>query len=149
MYVRACTFERQLQEDALGDYNNYYSNSCSLPSVDSSTVAPTRAATPQIVSATSSQEYGAFSTSVPTSATSLRQGNSKGIDDITSHENDASLINLNTSCVELPVDLSTPPILEDYVDNLTLPCDQTTEIPTILSAPIELMQKNQCLIILI
>ena len=54
MYVRACTSERQLQEDALGDYNNYYSNSCSLPSVDSSTVAPTRAATPQIVSATSS-----------------------------------------------------------------------------------------------
>ena len=24
MYVRACTFERQIHEDALGDYNNYY-----------------------------------------------------------------------------------------------------------------------------
>ena len=94
----------------MGDYNNYYSNSCSLPSVDSSIVAPTRAATPQIVSATSSQVYGTFSLSIPTSATSLRQGNNKGIDDITSHENDACLINLNTSCVELPVDLSTPAI---------------------------------------
>ena len=51
--------------------------------------------------------------SVPTSATPLRQGNSKGIDDITSHENDASLVNLNASCVELPGDLSTSPILEN------------------------------------
>ena len=138
MYVRACTFERQLQEDALGEYKNYYSNSCSLPSVDSSTVAPTRAATPQIVCVTSSQVYGTLSLSIPTSATSLRQGNSNGIDDITSHENDASLINLNTSCVELPVDLSTPPILENHVTIMNASCDQTTEILTILSAPIEL-----------
>ena len=104
MYVRACTFERQLHEDALGDYNNYYSSSCSPPPLGSSTVAPTRAATPQIVSATSSQEYGTVPSSVPTSATSLREGNCKGIDDITSHENDACLVNLNTSCVELPID---------------------------------------------
>ena len=127
----------QLQEDALGDYNNNYSSSCSPPPVGSSTVAPTRAATPQIVSATSSQEYGTLSSFVPTSATSLRQGNSKGIDDITSHENDASLINVNTSCVELPVDLSTPPILENHVTIMNASYDQTTEIPTILSAPIE------------
>ncbi|MEN2595884.1 hypothetical protein, partial [Acinetobacter baumannii] len=46
--------------------------------------------------------------------------------------------NLNAPSDELPTTLITPPILEDYVDNLTLPCDQTTEIPTILSAPIEL-----------
>ena len=96
MYVRACTFERQLQENALGDYNNYYSNSCSLPSVDSSIVAPTRVATPQIMSATSSQVYGTLSLSIPRTATSLRQGNSKCIDDITSHENDACLVNFNT-----------------------------------------------------
>ena len=79
MYVHACTFERQLQEDALGDYNNYYSSSCSPPPVGYSTIAPTRAAPPRIVSAISSQEYGTLSTSVPTSATSLR-GNSKGLD---------------------------------------------------------------------
>ena len=76
MYVRACTFERQIQEDALGDYNNYYSSSCSPPPVGYSTIAPTRAAPPRIVSAISSQEYGTLSTSIPTSATSLR-GNSK------------------------------------------------------------------------
>ena len=52
---------------------------------------------------------------VPTSVTSLRRGNSKGIDDIISHENDACLVNLNASCIELPVDLSTPPILENLV----------------------------------
>ena len=84
---------------------------------------------PWIMSAASSQGYGTLSTSVPTSATSLPQGNSKDIDDITSHENDAWLVNLNASCIELPVDLSTPPILES---------DQTTEISTIFSAPIEL-----------
>src|SRR4051812_36438673 len=104
MYVRVCTFERQIQEDALGDYNNYYSSSCSPPPVGSSTIAPTRAAPPWIVSATSSQEYGTLSMSVPTLATSLRQGNSKGIDDIPSHENDACLVNMNASCVELPSD---------------------------------------------
>ena len=92
----------------------------------------------EIVSATSSQEYGTLSSFVPTSATSLRRGNSKGIDDITSHENDACLVNLNTSCVELPVDLSTPPILENRVTVMNLSCNKTTEIPKILSAPIEL-----------
>ena len=137
MYVRACTFERQIQEDALGDYNNYYSSSCSPPPVGYSTITPTRAAPPRIVSATSSQGYGTLSTSVPTSATSLR-GNSKGLDDITSHENEACLVNLNASCVELPVDLSTPPILETLVTVMNASCDQTTEISTILSAPIEL-----------
>ena len=81
--------------------------------------------------------YGALSTPVPTSATSLRQGNCKGIDDITSHENDACLVNLNTSCVELPVDLSTSPILDNRVTVMNASY-QTVEVPTILSAPIEL-----------
>ena len=31
-----------------------------------------------------------------------------------------------------------PPILENHVTIMNAPCDQTTEIPTILSAPIEL-----------
>ena len=144
MYVRACTFERQIQEDALGDYNNYYSSSCSPRPVGSSIIAP------RIMSAASSQGYGTLSTSVPTSATSLR-GNSKGLDDITSHENEACLVKLNASCVELPVDLSTPPILENLVTVMNASCDQITEIPTILSAPIELTvdAKKQCFIILI
>ena len=41
------------------------------------------------------------------------------------------------SCIELPVDLSTP-ILENFVTVMNVSCDQITEIPTILSAPIEL-----------
>lgn len=122
----------------MGDNNNYYSSSCSPSPVGSSTVAPTRAAPLRIVSVTSSQEYGTLSTSVPTSATSLPQGNNKGIDDITSHENDACLVNLNASCVELPVDLRTPPILEILVTVMNASCDQITEIRTSLSAPIEL-----------
>ena len=122
----------------MGGYNNYYSSSCSPSPVGSSIVAPTRAAPPRIVSAISSQEYGTLSTSVPTSATSLRQGNSKCIDDITSRENDASLVNLNASGVELPGDLSTTPILENLDTVMNASCDQTTEILTILSAPIEL-----------
>ena len=69
------------------------------------------------MSAISSQEYGTLSTSLPTSATSLR-GNSKGLDDITSHENEACLVNFNVSCVELPIDLSTPPSLNNHVTGL-------------------------------
>jgi hypothetical protein len=138
MYVRACTFERQIQEDALGDYNNYYSSSCSPQPVVSFTVAPTRATTPQIVSAASPQVYGTLPSSVPTSSESLRQGNNKGIDDTTSHEDDECLVDLNTSCVELPIDLSTTPNLVNHVTVMNVSCDQTTEIPTILSAPIEL-----------
>jgi hypothetical protein len=34
--------------------------------------------------------------------------------------------------------LSTPPILENRVTVMNVSCDQTAEIPTILSAPIEL-----------
>jgi len=136
MYVRTCTFERQIQDDALGDYNNYYSSSCPPPPVGSSTVAPTRAAPPWIVSAASSQEYDTLSMSVPTSATSLRQGNCQGIDDITLFENDACLVNLNASCVELPIDLSTPPILDNLVTIMNASCDKTTKIPTISVHPL-------------
>ena len=129
--------DRYMRMHSVTSTNNY-SSSCSPPPVGSSTVAPTRAATPQIVSTTSSQEYGTLSTSVPTSATSLRQDNNTCIDDITSHENDACLVNLNTSCVELPIDLSTPASLENRVTIMNVSCDQISKIPTILSAPIEL-----------
>ena len=56
-----------------------------------------------------------------------------------SHENDACLVNLNRSCVELSIDLSTPLILETRVTVMNASCDQTTEISTILSAPIKLI----------
>ena len=75
---------------------------------------------------------------VPTSSNLIIRGHDKGTDFPLSHENDACLVNLNTSCVELPIDLSTPPILETRVTVMNASCDQTTEIPTILSAPIKL-----------
>ena len=55
------------------------------------------------------------------------RGNDKGISLPPPHEYDECLVNLNEPCDELPT------ILEDYVHDLTLPCDQT-----ILSEPIEL-----------
>ena len=96
MYVCACTFQRQIQEDALDGYDNYYSSSCSPPPGVSSTVALAIAATPHIVSAISPQVYGTLPSSAPTSSESLRQGNSKGIDYITSHEDDECLVDWNT-----------------------------------------------------
>src|SRR4051812_6492722 len=107
MYVRACTFERQIQEDALGDYDDYYSRPCSPSSIVSFAVAPTATTKSPIVSVISPPVSVILPPSVPTSSESLQQGNNKGIDDITSHEDDACIVELNKSCVELPVDLST------------------------------------------
>ena len=75
---------------------------------------------------------------VATSSELIIRGNDKGTDFPLSHENDACLVNLNTSCVDLPIDLSTSAILENHVTIMNASCDQTTKIPTILSAPIEL-----------
>lgn len=115
MYVCACAFEKKMQEYTLGDYDNYYSNSCQRPLVVSCTDAPARVATPQIMRVTSPQVYGTLPSFIHTPSESLRQGNTKGIDDITSHEDDECLVNLNTSCIELRTDLSTTPILNNHV----------------------------------
>jgi hypothetical protein len=80
-----------------------------------------------------------LSSLVHTPSKSSRQGNNKGIDDITSHEDDKCLVELNISCDHLPTDLITPLILEDYVAGLNLPCDRKTEITNVLSAPVELV----------
>src|SRR3954464_2403503 len=121
MYVRACTFERQIQEDALGNYDGYYSKPCSSPPIVSFTIAPSTTTMPRVVSVISPPASLTFPSSVPTSSESLQQGNNKGIDDITSHEDDACIVELNKSCVELPVDLSTPSILDNHVTIMKLP----------------------------
>src|SRR3954465_2410702 len=121
MYVRAFTFERQIQEDALGDYDGYYSKRCSPPLIVSFAIAPSTTTMPPIVSVISPPASMTFPSSVPTSSVSLQQGNHKGIDDITSHENDACIVESNKSCVELPVDLSTPSILDNHVTIMKLP----------------------------
>ena len=100
MYVRACTFERQIQEDALGDYDHYdgdYSRPCSPPPIVSFAIAPSTMTMPPIVSVISPPASMTFPSSVPTSSESLQQGNNKGIDDITSHEDDACIVELNKS----------------------------------------------------
>src|ERR1041385_5200604 len=121
MYVRACTFERQIQEDAFGDYDDYYSRPCSPPSIVSFAVAPSTTTKSPIVIVISPPVSMTLPPSVPTSSESLQQGNNKGIDEITSHEDDACIVELNQSCVELPVDLSTPSILDNRVTILKLP----------------------------
>src|SRR3954464_8977466 len=121
MYVRACTIERQIQEDALGDYDGYYSKPCSPPPIVSFAIAPSTTTMPPIVSVISPPASMTFPSSVPTSSESLQQDNNKGIDDITSHEDDACIVELKKSCVELPVDLSTPSILDNHVTIMKLP----------------------------
>ena len=70
---------------------------------------------------------------MPTSSELIIRGNDKGTNLPLPHEYDECLVNLSAPCGELPTTLITPATLEDYVDDLTLPCDQT-----ILSEPIEL-----------
>ena len=70
---------------------------------------------------------------VPTSSELTIIGNDKGINLPPPHEYYECLVNLNAPCGELPTTLITPATFEDYVDDLTLPCDKT-----ILSEPIEL-----------
>ena len=61
------------------------------------------------------------------------RGNDKGTNLPPPHEYDECLVNLSAPCGELPTTLITPATLEHYIDDFTLPCDQT-----ILSEPIEL-----------
>ena len=70
---------------------------------------------------------------MPTSSELIIRRNDKGTDLPPPHESDECLVNLNEPCDELSTTLITPTILEEYVRDLTLPCDQT-----IVSEPIEL-----------
>ena len=60
----------------------------------------------------------------------------KGIDSVSPHEIDLYSCTLDNSCVDLPADLVTPPVLEDIANDLNLPCAQTSEIDDVSSAPI-------------
>ena len=84
-----------------------------IPRVDTvvpSTTRRTMTTTFIVVRTTSSPPCGTSSPRVPTSSELIIRGNDKGTDFPLSHENYACLVNLNTSCVELPIDLRTPPI---------------------------------------
>ena len=107
--------------------------------VVSSTTRHTMTTTSVVATTTSSPPCDTSPLRVPTSSELIIRGNDKGTDFPLSHENGACLVNLNTSFVELPIDFGTPPILENCVTVMNASCDQTTEIPTILSAPSELI----------
>ena len=63
-------------------------------------------------------------------------GNNNGTDSVPPHEISICHDHLNTSCVELPVVLVTPSVLEDIVTDLNISCEQTIEMATNISAPI-------------
>jgi hypothetical protein len=65
-----------------------------------------------------------------------RHGNSTGTDCVTTPEIAQCSSDLPMTCVEVDVDLVTPLVLEDYTTDLHVPCDQTTEICSVLSAHI-------------
>src|SRR3954464_4174591 len=111
----ACKAEREVQDRQAATRTNFSAgrNTSWTSRVPSTS---TRPAAPPSTSASMT-----FPSSVPTSFESLQQGNNKGIDDITSHEDDACIVELNKSCVELPVDLSTPSILDNHVTIMKLP----------------------------
>ena len=138
LFHLACKAEQEIKRRVGHEENK---RTVHIPRVDMivpSTTRHTMTTTSVVVRTTSPPPCDTSPPRVATSSELIIRGNDKGTDLPSLHENDECLVNLNAPSDELPTTLITPPILEDYVDNLTLPCDQTTEIPTILSAPIEL-----------
>ena len=136
LFHLACKAEQEIKRRVAHKENK---RTVHIPTVDTdvySTTRHTMTTTSVVVRTTSPPPCNTSSPIVPTSSELILRGNDKGTHFPLSHENDACLVNLNTSCVELPVDLSTPPILENLVTAMNASCDQTTKIPTILSAPL-------------
>ena len=102
-----------------------------IPSVDTDVCSATRhttTTTSVVATTTSSPPCDTSSPRVPISFELIIRGNDKGRNFPLSHENDAWQVNLNTSCVELPIDLGTPPILENCVTIMNASCDHKTKI---------------------
>lgn len=120
-----------------------------IPRVDMvvpSTTGRTMTTTSTVARVISPSPCDTLPSRVATSSKLIIRGNDKGTCLLLPHEYDECLINCNVPCDELPITLITSPILENYVHDLTLSCDQTTTISTILSAPIELtiVEKEPC-----
>jgi hypothetical protein len=132
IYVRACAFEKHIQEKTL-DHSSAFS-SCTLAPVVSSNV-------PRMNIVVRVAQPLTCDTSLRTSSKSDSQGKNKGTDFVSSHEIGECNVVLNMPCDDIENVLVTPPILEDCAINLML-CDQTTEIDDGLSAPI--VDSNSC-----
>ena len=138
LFRLACKAEQEIKRCVAHKENK---RTVHIPTVDtdvSSTTRRTMTTTSIVARTTSSPPCDTSPSRVPGSSELIIRGNDKGTHFPLSHENDACLVNMNTSCVELPIDFGTPPILENCVTIMNESCDQTTEIPTILRAPIEL-----------
>ena len=121
MYARACSFEKQMQEEMLDHYDPV--GSCPTPPVVSANVARktivVRVAQPQICTTSPPR--------VPTSFESASQGKIKGTDFVPPHEIDERHVDLHISCVEIENDLVTPSILEDGAIDMNVSCDEKTK----------------------
>ena len=104
--------------------------------VNPSTAAPTMPATQAFVGVTPPQTRDVSASTVPTSSECDIYSNNNGTDSVPPHDIVICHDDLNTSCIELPVVLVTPLVLEDIFTDLNISCDQTIEMATNLSAPI-------------
>ena len=124
--------EQEIKQRVAHKENNIKVNIPRDDTVVPSTTRHTMTTTSVVVRTTSPSPCDTSSPIVPTSSELIIRGNDKGTNLPPPHEYDECLINLNAPCSELLTTLNTPAILEDYVADLTLPCDQT-----ILSESIE------------
>ena len=117
LFRLACKAEHDIKRRDAGKISK---RTVHIPRVESVVLTPTCEPSPPVV---------------PTSSETDQQGNSKGTESISPHETHECRTELNMSCDEAD-DMITPPILEDIVDDLNLPCDQIPAIRTVLSAPL-------------
>lgn len=138
LFCLACKAEQEIKRRFDTKTNKHKVN---IPRVESfvpatATVVSPMATTSVVVRTTPPPKCEPSSPTVPTLSEKDIYGNNKGTDDITRHEINLFPGDLNNSCVELPVDLVTPPIFEDNIAELNLPCDQILDMPAVLNAPI-------------
>jgi hypothetical protein len=133
LFHLACKAEQEIKRRVAHKENKREMHIPRVDTVVPSTTKHTMTTTSVVVRTTSPPPCDTSSPRVPTSSELIIRGNDKGTNLPLPHEYDECLVNLSAPCGELPTTLITPATLEDYVDDLTLPCDQT-----ILSEPIEL-----------
>ena len=133
LFCLACKAEQEIQRRVVHKENKRKVHIPRDDTVVPSTTRRTMTTTSVVVRTTSPPPCDTSPTRVPTSSELIIRGNDEGTNLPPPHEYDECLVHLKELCDQLPTTLITPAILEDYVHDLTSPCDQT-----ILSEPIEL-----------
>ena len=101
LFHLACKVEQEIKRRVAHKENKRIVH---IPSVDTDVSSATRrtmTTTSVVARTTASPPCDTSPSRVPTSSELIIRGNDQGIDFSLSHENDACLVNLNTSCVEL------------------------------------------------